>query len=247
MERQQNSDEPKITPEQRERLRSYAKELRHNPAFRVAGNIMLGLMLIYFHSATNQGRKLLANPEYRKMLMDREQRTGLLEDTIIAPVLTHPNEEGTALTKSDAVAGRWASFDFRRPKEFFPKKVKQTDKGRLLSFILPEIIDNSPDKFTPTFLLNIFDISHFITAEFSSISDLLQYGYLKEVTYAEAYKNAGLYEKYSKSLMLSGIHDQTIYQVTPKGNGLVFLATDQGQNTEEKRGVKKFVPKFGTT
>lgn len=237
-------DNFEVTEEAGERMKKLAKEMRHNPALKVTGHILYALAMVYYLSATKEGREALKNPEFRKTLIDKEKRTGLLEDTILSPILYHPNSEYTSLIKTQAQAGRWTSYDFRRSQEFYPKKVKQLDNGKLIAFILPEIIGNDPNKFTPTNTVNIFDITHVLTIETPSIQQVIEYGYLKETTYKKAYDEAGTNGKFDKYLQLKNLLDTKIYQVTPKGNGMLFLATDAGEQIREEQKVAKLIPQI---
>lgn len=236
---------PEFTKEERAKLKDIAKELRHSRPFRLVANVFYAALMVYYLSTTEEGRRYLTNPEFRKMLIDREKRTGLLEDTIISPSLYHPNEEGTSLTKSDAKnAAWWVAYDFRRPSEFDRKNVRQIDQGRLGAFPLPEIIDNSPETYTPTQLLNIFDVSDVLYIELPTISELIDYGLVRETTYEAAYKEVGMFQKYSKLLALRNLNQEKVYQVTPKGNGLVFLASDLGEKRKQENKIKELVPAF---
>ena len=235
-------DNFQVDPEMSKKMKNIAKEMRHNPLLRITGSVIYAITMVYFLSSTPEGRRQLKNPEFRKTLIDKEKRTGLLEDTILSPYLYHPNDEGTSLTKSEAKPGRWISYDFRRPKEFYPKKVPQLDNGRIFAFVLPEVIDNPTEKFTPTNLVNIFEITHILTVETPSISELVTYGYIKETTYGKAYEEAGTSGKFDKYLALNDLTNKQIYQITPKGNGMVFLATDSGETNKEEQRIKKLVP-----
>ena len=237
--------EPPFPPEQADERKKLAKELRRHPIAHFTSNIFVAIYMVCHIAGTKEGRKMLSDPEFRKFLMDREQRTGLLEDAILSPFLYHPNEDGTSITRTDAAAGRWVAYDFLRPLEFFPKKVVQLIKGRILAFPLNEIIDNKPDDYTPTNLFNFFDIAHVLTLETPSIEDLLNYGLVRETTYERAFRETNAFDKFSKALAINDLNGKKIYQVTPKGNGLIMLSTDGGEKTKEKSRIKELVPQLG--
>lgn len=191
-------------------------------------------------------KKYLRDPELRGILFGGDEyRTGLLESSIFENTLTFPNKENTSLESQKARAGRYVAYDHFRPDEFGMKVLEQrrnVKTGRIYAFPLDEVINNNPDTYTPTGLLRVFDYDHMLQVQTPTISELIDYGLVKETTYQEAYKNVGLYEKHKRLLTLKDLQDKPIYTITPKGNGLVFLEPDSGDT--EKFDEKSPSPVF---
>lgn len=224
-----------------------ARFLRRHFLAKAAGNMFVLSALAYYLIFTRDGWQTLRNPELRQSLFNREENTGLLEDSIFAPDLYFPSDEGTGLENRRAVAGRWVAYDFNRPNEFgsiVKKRKTQVKQGKILAFPLIDIIDNKPDKYTPTNLFHSLWIEHLLQMESPTISDLIDYGLVEETTYREAYSRANLYDKYRVPLTLARLNDQTVYGVTPKGNGLIFLNPDFGDKKEHKEPKKILKPVF---
>lgn len=225
-----------------EQIQDFGKQLRRMPGLRKLMNAVLyGLILPPTLIMKGQG-KMLFDPSFRKLMFDRETKTGMLEDSIFAPALWCPNDEGTSLQYDDALAGRYAAFDFNRKSEFNNKTLCR-GKGRLMAFPLEEIIDNSTDTYTPSALVEPLDLGQLMQMVISpKIDELVGWGLIKETNYRQAYENVGLYDQYRLPIELKNLGEQTVYQVTPKGNGLVFLAADGGEKTPEKKKVLVFEP-----
>lgn len=215
---------------------------------RVSRTIINTSFRVLFYSVlltTRSGREMLMDAERRRFLYDREERIGLLEDSIISDELYIPNEAGTSLEQISAVAGRFVGYDFHRPKEFKSagkKRERQVKRdGKLWTFAINEVSGNDINDYTPTDLFNIFNPMHFLSLDIPTIDEATDQGFLQETTYRQAYEKVGMYPRYRQYLELQGISDRTIYTVTPKGNGLVFLVTDGGEkrNQEDKVGELK--------
>ncbi len=214
--------------------------------------LMNAILKTFYYSSvflSENGRDALRDPIRRKFLFRRESRVGLLEDSIINNELHYPNAENTSLEHSSAIAGRWVGFDFRRPEEFNlgdAKHERQKREGRLAVFGIDEIENNSSNRYTPTSLFNLLDLTHMLNFELPSLEDAINRGYIRESTYAESYQRAGIYDRYRTSLLLSGIADSPVYTVTPKGNGVVFLMKDGGRRSEKPKFVPELKPALQT-
>lgn len=195
------------------------------------------------------GRYNLRNSEVRRVFFDREAQVGLLEDSIFNNELFYPNQDETGFLHKSAVAGRYVGYDFNRPAEFGPKVKKRgtqlVEDGRLFMIPLNEIMENPVDKHTSTYLLNIYNIEHMALCQPANIDDLLGHGLVEQTTYKAAYDRVGLYNKYSASLALGDIADRSVYRVTPKGNSLVFLAKDFGEQKKLPDAKKVLNPVLG--
>jgi len=184
-------------------------------------------------------RENMKDPEVKGMLFGSDEyRTGLLEGAMFENMLSFPNKEDTFLETQKSVAGRFVGYDHFRADEFGVKVLeqrRQVKSGKLYVFPLEAIINNSPETYTPTGYLRIFDLDHFLQIQTPTISELIEYGIVKESTYAEAYKRFGLYDKYHLPLTLKNLVDKPVYTITPKGNGLVFLSHDGGSPMKFKK------------
>lgn len=221
--------------------------IRDHRSVRIMINTIIKISLYGGLLITPEGRRMLKNAEARRTLYDREARVGLLEDSIISDELYIPNKERISLEKKTTVAGRFVGYDFHRPEEFksaAKNRELQNQNGRLIIFTLDEIKNNNEDKYTPTDLLNLLDIAHFLSFDTFSLEEAIKQGYLKETTYKESYEKVGLYSKYKMYLELQQLNDKPIYAVTPKGNSVVCLIKDGGKKQEHPKKVGAFNRNF---
>ncbi len=234
--------------EDRERVGEY---LSHHEFMKTIANIGWRVSIVIFLLLTQDGRDVLKDPELFRSLFDREGQVGLLEGSIFNHQLYYPNPEETSLMKSLAVAGRYAGYDFVRPKEFGPmikERGRQVRKdGKLLIVPLIEIEKNPPDMYTSTYLLNIYDLVHISRIQEATISEAISEGLVEETTYREAYTKMSLFQKYRLSLELRKIVDEPLYQVTPKGNSLVALEADFGKKKKSREREKVLRPVLGVS
>ncbi len=230
-------------------VEEFKQILRDHRKKRFIANLFTSALLYGCLFLTPTGREILSDPQRRRFFFVRRERIGFLEDSIISPDLYHPNSEDTSLELSSADAGRWIGYDFHRPEELGWKNKdtgKQKSEGRLGVFDLYEVTGNSPDTYTPTMLLNVFDLEHLLHVDFMPLEEVLEKGYLRETTYHQAYERVGLWEKYRQGIVLAGLADTQIYTVTPKGNSLVFLSKDGGTKVEKPKEVPVLKPALQT-
>jgi|GEM_PF-2568669 len=154
---------------------------------------------------------------------------GLLEGSILGGRLAYPDEEtGGGLLHTQAEAGQWLGYDFRRPTEF-PQSRNQKEpprqlfEGKLFGIMLDEIMGNDANQKTPNSLLRITDLEHVLRFAAPSIDTLVDNEFLVPTTYQQAYQQVGVYERYAADLSQRGLTDQPLHAVTPKGNTLIFL------------------------
>jgi hypothetical protein len=223
-------------------VREAGRKLRRMPGVRRTINILYyGLIFPSLMIMSGQGKYLL-HPDFRKMIFDRETKTGMLEDAIFAPALWCPNDEGTALQYDKAVAGRYAVYDFHRKNEFGERALPR-GKGRLIAFPLEEIIHHSAEEYTPSTLVDPLDLGQIMQIVMSpKIEELVGWELIRETTYKEAYQRVGLYDQYKLGIELKDLSEKPIYQITPKGNGLILVAVDGGEATPEKKEARVLVP-----
>ena len=76
---------------------------------------------------------------------------------------------------------------------------------------------------------------------YPSIDEVLEWGYVREVTYGESFERVKQFERYKDALAFFDISDKTVYQVTPKGNGLVYLLKDGGDKKRLEDSARSLV------
>lgn len=227
--------------------RELSATLRESRLARRLGNVFFRLSMLPTLLLTEEGRELFNDPEMRRFFYDKEARVGLLEDSIISDELYVPNMDGTSLEHKSTVAGRFVSFDFHRPEEFksvAKNRARQNDHGKLMVFALDEVKYNGKNDYTPTDLLNPFDLLHALSIDAISPEEAIRQGFLIETTYREAYGKVGLFNKYKICLDLQGLSDKSIYAVTPKGNTLIGLIKDAGEKKKDPKGIYELKPAF---
>lgn len=238
------------TDEEQQFKKDLSSFLRGSRLSRELANAFYRLSILPFLLLTEGGRELLKNPETRRFLYDKEARVGLLEDSIISDQLYVPNMGRTSLELKSTVAGRFVSFDFHRPEEFksvVKNRDRQNDHGKLMVFALDEVKNRDKDDYTPTGLLNPFDLLHALTLDAISPEEAVRQGFLIETTYREAYGKVGLFNKYRRYLDLQGLSDRLIYAVTPKGNTLIGLMEDTGEKKKDPRKIHDLKPAYSPT
>ena len=133
------------------------------------------------------------------------------------------------------MAGRWVSYDFNRRQEFGEKSMS-LKKGKLYDFPLTDVMPNDVNTPTPTGYFDFFDIEHFLHIDVPTVDGLIYLELLKSTTYRDSFRRVGIYENHAKQLDDLGIANKEVYQVTPKGNGLIFLDEEGGERKpKEKR------------
>ncbi len=162
-----------------------------------------------------------------RRFFDNRTNRGLFEGSIIQNPLYTPNPDGETLKRYDAqVAGWWCGFDLKRRKR---KYDQEKYEGRLFTMILSEIKENKATTYTPDDLLNPWNAYHIAHLECPSMQYAIDNGLVEQTTYGEAYRKLGIYEQYAQALEVTGITDEPIFQVTPKGNTLVAIRQPKGE------------------
>jgi hypothetical protein len=171
------------------------------------------------------------------------QKIGLLEGSIIGSEVSYPDEDsdGTKVCYHAGKGGQLLGYDFRKP-EIFSKDFKEdyipaVSEGSITAFLIDEVKDNDPDKLTPISLFRFFDMSHLLTLNTYTVGELEDHGLVRQKTHREAYEHMGLYDAYAEDLSRRRMQDAPVFQITPKGNTLVFLTGSSGDQTpqEQKR------------
>lgn len=180
--------------------------------------------------------------ELLRHTFNKELNVGLLEGSLIQNPLYLPQSNGK-LSYIDTLGGKWIGYDFKRREEFRNPE-RQIQEGKPFTFLLDEIKKNPKERHTPTDLLDIFDAAHICQLDTLGINQLIKYELVEPTTYREGFKKVGFYEKFARNLDILGIAEKTVYQVTPKGNGLISLEDDGGDMKEMPKPQPELQPGF---
>ncbi len=177
--------------------------------------------------------KTILKIRYGADLSDPSISAGLLEGSIVGNPLRFPSEDESFIDNMKAAGGSWVGYDFMVPSTF-PKpfeagRIEQLTQGRLMGIILEEVKDNPAEERTPLGAVSISNLDHVLQFNTYTAAELLDLNVLAERSYGKAYETVGLLERYSDELRSRSIIDEPVFQVTPKGNGLVVLIEDFGK------------------
>ncbi len=179
------------------------------------------------------------SPSIREFLLRREARIGLLGGSIIQNSLWIPEYDGNDLVEHKATGGKWFGYDFRREEEF-GKQARPVKRGKLISLIPDEIKPLSPLAYTPTGSIHPFIYEHCLHLEMPSIDYLVENGVVEHTTYGEAFDRVGMLGRYAWNLSKRELTDLPVFQVTPKGNGIIYLDEPGGKKvTKELKEPQK--------
>ena len=114
--------------------------------------------------------------------------------------------------------------------------------GIFAEFVIDEVKDNHIEELTPTHIVNITNIDHIACLDKPSITELVDTEIVIPTTHSDAYKRVGAYEQYAEDLHSRNVADDLIYQVTPKGNGLVFIIPRRGDSQPKTEPQPELLP-----
>ncbi len=168
---------------------------------------------------------------------------GLMEGSLLAQKLCYPTGYGQ-LAVVEARAGRWVGYNTFGDEAPEAKTRSRVTDGRLAAFILGSIADNAADTRTPAGLASPLNLEAMTYGNpRCSLNELLAAAFVRKTTYGEAFERLKL-ERHQAALVTHGIADSVIHEVTPKGNGLVFLKTETSRPTRKWRlGSKDMLPR----
>jgi hypothetical protein len=189
------------------------------------------------NASLKAGYKLLAGSDRDP----REVAVGLFAGGVIAPELAFPDHDSDTPGQTErrkAKAGQMIGYDFHRPEKF-PAVFKAgtmrlVNEGKIVAFLLDEIIDNDPDQPTPDDLFNPFDLDHIVNMATYTVEELEEKGIVAKTTHQEAYEAAGVFDEYAVDLGYRRIEETPVFQITPKGNTLVRLLPDGGDKKPQE-------------
>ncbi|MBI4453755.1 hypothetical protein HY636_03875 [Candidatus Woesearchaeota archaeon] len=226
-------------------IRELGNKLRQGKITRKVGNY-IGHILFYIN--------LLMHPHFwldkkvRDGFFDYRRRVGLLEGAIFDNALYVPNEKSDSLEYLTSVGGRWSGYDhtcrFKLKLEDLTNRI--TD-AKLLAFPLPELLDKPTQDYTSIGMVDLMNITDLFQIVCPTIEELLKWEFAERVTYSRAFSKIGIYERYETNLYLLGVADKLVYQVTPKGNGLIYLSQDSGEKEPKKMPFGVKVPSWAPT
>lgn len=197
-------------------------------------SILYGIspLIPFLRLFSKEGRNDFFNPEIWRFFYRRERRIGMLNGSIISDSQYIPNDENKDFIFQKQKSGTWIGVDYLRELEL-GKKSKKISRGIFYSFPLEEVEGNSKEDYTPTFLFNVFEPLHLLRFQKPSLDDLITEEFIEPTAYSHALKKVGKYEKLASRLEIMGISQKEVYQITPKGNGLIFLDSYGGDKEKE--------------
>jgi len=165
---------------------------------------------------------------FKHEIAGQDRRYGLLQDSYIARRLWHPDTEGLGLVKEvGSTPDTMIAYDSRRPHELPPNPdpVTPVQRGVLCVVSKDSLQGTSSDTLTPTGTADLFRFRDLMDLDYQPPEEMIENGYLRQATYREVFKKQGLADHYAGALdmALDRIGEQTLYEVTPKGNGIVYL------------------------
>jgi hypothetical protein len=184
-------------------------------------------------SLSKDGREELKNSNYMNIIFNREYRIGMLTGTILSNSQFTPIPQTNDYMFESSKAGELIGVDYLRQEELGEKAIT-ISKGSLFGCLLEEIENKSIEEYTPTGLLNLFDVMHSLQLETPSLEKLIKGEYIEPISYTNALKSVGQYENLASIISNSEIQHKEVYQVTPKGNGLLFLESKFGEPSPKK-------------
>ncbi|HIG98285.1 TPA: hypothetical protein HA231_02595 [Candidatus Woesearchaeota archaeon] len=225
-----------------EEKKEFLEIIRESRTAHKISNIAFRVLFYSIAVATPGNWNFISHRERWQFLLNRRYRIGLLEDSILSSQLYFPGDAGD-LRQETAPAGRWVVYDFHRRKEL-GRHVKNQSTGRLNYFLLDGILHNRKDQHTPTGYLDFFDVEHLLQFESRGIGELVQNELVEQTTYRKAFERANVFQQHAGPLASAGIEEMLVYQVTPKGNGLIFVSKDTGEKDKILEGKKSpfFLP-----
>lgn len=172
---------------------------------------------------------------------------GFLEGSMIANPLWHQNEDtySIVMTSSNTAGGRWVGYDYRRPIVFPDEDFTNlTNRGRFTVFDLEEVRDKEANDLTPVGLFNARNLDQALQVDFPTVDELIDREFIIQTSYGKAFEVLGSYDEYSEELRSRSLIDEPVFQVTPKGNTLVYLLADGGDTKPQKETEESpvFIP-----
>ncbi len=222
-----------------EKTRELITRLKESSLYRITMDVLfkVNFYLAPFNPLFWKG--MIESPSFREFWLRRESKIGLLEGSIIQNPLWIPESDGNDLVQHIETGGQWYGYDFQREAEF-GKEARPVKRGKLVSIIPEELKPLSPRAYTPTGSVHPLNYVHFLQLEMPSIDYLVQHGVVEETTYERAFERVGMLERYVWNLSQHQLLDLPVFQVTPKGNGLVSLGQPGGKKiTKELKEADK--------
>ncbi len=262
LDRSHFDDDEKIAKEQSKLLREYWDSIsveernqfvltKRHPILNVICNGVLSMANFLIH-ATSIIYSIfnVAEKDNFKSLFDmyfkKDAGCGLPQDTIFAPSLHIPSgghcSDLELLTTS---SGGYVSCSFTKKQKFNDTLYMNITKGTLFAaFTLYEVIAKKHER-TPDskFNANSSDVSFLF--KHSSLHELLMFGFIEKTTYASVFEKLNINNNYIGNSTYAMISNDPIYQVTPKGNGVIFLISDSGDSDKKEDSEAELAREYG--
>ena len=185
--------------------------------------------------------------KYLEAIRYEEKRVGYLSDSLISPTLIIPEEKSNIMSLKDAQAGEYLGFDPRRRSVFRPK-CKNNSEGKLYALRIEELVEQG-NKYdlTPTGKYNIYSVEGICSITTPTPEELLEWGFIEKVGLVDAYIRLGFRDEISDLIRRAEFKEKETYQVTPKGNGLIYTGKSGTQKNSKKDKIlnPSFEPSFG--
>ena len=171
----------------------------------------------------------------KELLLD--SIAGICVDGMIGQRVCYPDDEaGGQLMVHRADNAAYISYDPRRPTQFpvgekhgNPSMVKE---GALVAFMVDGLEHKQPDDLTLLMPHDWISPEILYSVDKPGLERLIELGMLARRSHELAFEHAGM-EQYIDDLRARSMHDEIVYQVTPKGNTLVTLEPDGGKRTRQ--------------
>jgi hypothetical protein len=160
---------------------------------------------------------------------------GICVDGMIGTKLCYPDPaHGNELILHRPKNSAYLSYDPRRP-EYFPAAAKQdfftvSGEGSLAALMINGIEEQHEDELTLLSAQELVSAETLFSFDKPGLERLIELGMLARRTHEDAFEHAGL-EDYIGGLRSRSMHDEIVYQVTPKGNTLVMVIPDGGDRS----------------
>ncbi|MBW2998900.1 hypothetical protein KY321_05150 [Candidatus Woesearchaeota archaeon] len=108
-------------------------------------------------------------------------------------------------------------------------------EGKLLLFSLEEYEKNDHDVLTPDYAVDLSKVESFYNITFPYLGQLVEDGFVRRTSYEDVFKREGHYDSCKDEFEKLELGDKSVYEVTPKGNGLITLIPESGSGSGKKQ------------
>ncbi len=158
-----------------------------------------------------------------------ENRIGLLTGSILAQSIVFPNEERTNLVFDESPEGEFSAYDFKRSEQFgevLHAAGHDIHAGKMAALLLNSVLDNPAGRLTPLDQVDFLKMRQALKICWISLSGAVELQLIAKRSYGDAYAIAGALNQWEPRLRQLQLIEEPVYQITPKGNGLIDLIQD---------------------